>query len=399
MTTNDVAVFLDLDNLVISAKQINREFDINLILDHIREVTGSRVVLRRAYGDWRQNQQLLRDLARAGFVTQANVPINHGSKNLADIQIVVDAMDTLVDGHQYGTYVLISGDRDFTPLVQSLRKRGKQVIGYGVQETASNSLVELCDRYFYYESLFPAMTLAHVTVEELLSQALRDLLKKERRVRASVLKQRMVELSNGAFSSIDYEEKSFRQFLEKHVDIVSLELEETTLYVGHPDKSGDTRDLHLCYRTALKKQRLRIVPVALRLSLLRDLIHQLQQEEEIEWRQLQNSLNEKYQQNGLKASKNMINAVMLVARRAEVIHTLKGDSLATASVTLALQTGHVVQEAIMRCDATYLWQIQQLPEPFDLTEAALALYETADSVPYLQRVMRLYPAPPSRETG
>ncbi|MCA9977246.1 MAG: NYN domain-containing protein, partial [Anaerolineales bacterium] len=114
--TNDVAVFLDLDNLVIGAKQANLTFNINLILDHIKKITNGRIVLRRSYGDWRQSRDQLKDLTSAGFTTQSTVPINNFSKNLADMQIVVDAMDTLVDGHQYSTYVLMTGDRDFTPL-------------------------------------------------------------------------------------------------------------------------------------------------------------------------------------------------------------------------------------------------------------------------------------------
>jgi uncharacterized LabA/DUF88 family protein len=151
--TNDVAIFLDLDNMVIGAKQANLTFDINLILDHIKEITNGRIVLRRSYGDWRQNRELLKELTTAGFLIQSTVRLNTYSKNLADMQIVVDTMDTLIDGHNYTVYVLITGDRDFTPLVQSLRKRGKQVIGVGVRHTASRSFVSLCDQYIFYETL------------------------------------------------------------------------------------------------------------------------------------------------------------------------------------------------------------------------------------------------------
>lgn len=119
---NDVAIYLDLDNLVIGAKQSNLTFDINLILQEIVRLTNGRIVLRRSYGDWRQGQKLLKEITAAGFTTQSTVRLNNFSKNLADMQIVVDSMDTLIDGNMYNTYVLISGDRDFTPLVQSLQK-------------------------------------------------------------------------------------------------------------------------------------------------------------------------------------------------------------------------------------------------------------------------------------
>ena len=90
--TNDVAVFLDLDNLVIGAKQANLTFNIKLILEHIEEMTQGRIVLRRSYGEWRQSRNQMKDLAIAGFNTQSTVPINSFSKNLADMQIIVDAM-------------------------------------------------------------------------------------------------------------------------------------------------------------------------------------------------------------------------------------------------------------------------------------------------------------------
>ncbi|PJF20204.1 MAG: NYN domain-containing protein, partial [Phototrophicales bacterium] len=73
--------------------------------------------------------------------------LNNFTKNLADMQIVVDTMETLVDNQEFGIYVLLTGDRDFTPLVQTLRKRGKYVIGAGLKHTASRSFVNLCDEY------------------------------------------------------------------------------------------------------------------------------------------------------------------------------------------------------------------------------------------------------------
>ena len=72
--TNDVAIFLDLDNLVIGAKQANVTFDINLVLEHIKEITDGRIVLRNAYGAGRQSQSLMQELAQAGFIHNATVP-------------------------------------------------------------------------------------------------------------------------------------------------------------------------------------------------------------------------------------------------------------------------------------------------------------------------------------
>lgn len=384
---NDIAIFLDLDNLVIGAKQANLAFDINLILAHIKEVTNGRIVLRRSYGDYRQSQKLMQDLATAGFTTQSAVRLNSFSKNLADMQIVVDTMDTLVDGHQYSAYVLMTGDRDFTPLVQSLRKRGKQVIGVGIKSATSQSFATLCDQYIYYEDLVPAPELDEAKIESLLSRTLNELLQNTTRIRASVLNQRMQDQSRGAFSKESYPERSFRKFLSRYPHIAKMEQETTTTYVSKPPKEIKVRPLHLRYRSALKKQHLRVVPSTARFQILKDLILLLQQEENCRWRQIIDSLAAKYKENGQGISKNSVNAVLLVARRAQVIRTLKGQSLASAPTLLSIEDAKPFQEAVLRCDAIYLQEILNLPEPFELEEAAIALYDTPSYARYLQVVM------------
>ncbi len=387
--SNDVAVFLDLDNLVIGAKQANINFDINLVLEKVREMTNGRVVLRRSYGDWRQDQKLLEQLTTAGFTTQSTVRINNFSKNLADMQIVVDTMDTLIDGHQYSTYVLMTGDRDFTPLVQSLRKRGKRVVGVGVKHTASRSFVGLCDEYLFYEDLLPTPGLTDDEVDGLLVKALEDLLDDDtERVRASVLKQRMVELSKGAFSQTHFGNGSFSKFLARYPQLVIVEREDTTTYIRRHIVEPETAVLHEQYRSGLKKLRFRIIPAADRLVILKDLIQTLDEEGQLRWRQVIDMMAQKYSADGKEISKNMINAVMLVARQGQIIRTLKGKSLATAPVLLMLEGPKRFQEAVVRCDATYLRQILELPEPFDLTEAALALYDSVKYSAYLEMVMK-----------
>jgi uncharacterized LabA/DUF88 family protein len=387
---NDIAVFLDLDNLVIGAKQANLQFDINYILSKIRDMTNNgRIVLRKSYGDWRQNQKLLEQLTIAGFTTQSTVRINNFSKNLADMQIVVDTMDTLVDGHQYNTYVLITGDRDFTPLVQSLRKRGKHVIGIGVKHTASRSFVSLCDEYVFYEELVPIPTLTEEGVRKLLQQAMDSLLiEGKMRVRASVLKEQMGVLSRDAFDQSQHGNSSFRKFLEKYPELVQLERDGTTVYVSYRKKEEvSATPLYKKYRSGLKRQRFRVVPANIRLVVLKDVIHYLGKNDDLHWRQLIDKLSTHYNKNEKNISKNMINDLLLVARQAQVIHTLKGKSLATAPVRLQLDGENVFQEAVVRCDATYLRGILELGEPFDIQEAALALYDSPKYVNYLDMVM------------
>lgn len=386
--SNEVAIFLDLDNLVIGAKQAELSFDIELILEAIKKLTGGRVVLRQAYGAGRQSQPLLEALATAGFEVHSATRINSFSKNLADMQIAVSAMETLVDGLDYGTYVFLSGDRDFTPLVQTLRKRGKTVIGIGVRHTTSASLAELCDQYIYYEDLLRLDALAEPELEPLLVAARDALLRERERVPASQFKQQLLSLDNGAFSQSSYAEGSFSKLLRRYPHLLAVIQEGTTTYVAMPAAPQVDTPLHLQYRTALKKQRLRVVPPVERFAILRETINALCEDRSWVWGELAGAVTEKLASGPDSCSKTQANALLLVAREAGVLRTSKGRSLPSAPVHLQLDGDHHFQEAVIRCDRTYLQAILSLTLPFDLEETAVALYDSPAYAPYLGRLAR-----------
>jgi hypothetical protein len=89
-------------------------------------------------------------------------------------------------------------------------------------------------------------------------------------------------------------------------------------------------------------------------------------------------------------SKNAINDILLLARKSQIIRTLKGTSLATAPVKLQLNSDKPIKEAIIHCDVAYLQAIQSLSEPFDVQEVALALYDSTDYVSYIQFLLQKY---------
>ena len=137
----------------------------------------------------------------------------------------------------------------------------------------------------------------------------------------------------------------------------------------------------------MKKQRYRIVPASIRFIVLKDAIRILSEQSDLRWRQLIDQMWTSYQQENKAISKNMINDVLLVGRQGGVFHTLKGKSLATAPIQLELQGANMFQEAVIRCDAAYLNGILELDDPFDIEEAALALYDSPKYVNYLKMVM------------
>lgn len=384
--TLDVAVFLDLDNLAIGAKQAGLLLDIDLILEHVQKMTNGRIVYRQAYGDSRLDAVLHKKVGAAGFITQFNIPTNGTVKNLTDMQIVVDAMATLADGRHYNTYVLITGDRDFTPLVHALRKRGKQVIGIGVQHTVSRHLISLCDQYVFYRNILSERELSKEEVKALLVKAIGEVLQNQPRASVESLYQRLLDLSYHAFANTIPNGDKFTKWLQAQTDLVELFEENKIWYMRRPTiKIRRDKTLHQRYRSALKKQKFRIVEPHERQIVLRDLVMALQEGTESEWRSLGHQLAAKYQQNGAQEiSKNVVNAVMLIARQAGVIGTAKSHNLATAPVVLQTKSDKPVREAIARCDKAYLEAIMALPEPFDIVEASLAIYGSVDYVEYLK---------------
>lgn len=390
--TVDVAIFLDLDNLVIGAKKVKLAVDLPLISEKVKELTNGRLVFKRAYGDGPQARPYMKILTELGYDFQPVVRMNSYAKNLADMKIVVDAMETIIDGHDYHAYVFVSGDRDFTPMVQTLRKRGKFVYGIGVRHTTSQNLASECDQYLFYEDLLPIQTLSAVDIESLLKAALDTLLKSEKLVRASVLKQRMNDLSNGAFEESPESSGSFRKFMEKYPHLLKVVQEDTTIFVGRPEESAPVpaspiRPLHQRYRSELKKKRLRVVPSDERMKILRDIIRICAAKDEVRWKEMVDTLSMHYAQSGADLSKNQINDTMLVARHAEILHTQRGKSLATAVLSLELPPEKPLKQAVIQCDAAYLREIMTLSESFDLDEATAALYETSEKRKYIQWII------------
>jgi hypothetical protein len=168
---------------------------------------------------------------------------------------------------------------------------------------------------------------------------------------------------------------------------VRIQQKGTTLLVFKPDQDTEPEDLHLRYRSGLKKHGLRVIPPETRLLILNNLVSFLNSQGEMPWRDLVNALSNHYLEQGRKdISKSYINDVLRVARRSDVVDVGNEGTLSYAPVKLSISGDRLFQNAVMQCDATYLRQINSLPEPFDWEEASLALYDTPIRVRYLQVV-------------
>jgi uncharacterized protein (TIGR00288 family) len=147
-----MAVFLDLENIAIGAQDAQfPAFDINTVIDQL--LLKGHIVVKKAYCDFDRYKPLKRGLHEAAFELIEIPHVRQSGKNSADIRMVVDALDFCYSKSHVDTFVIISGDSDFSPLVSKLRENGKKVIGVGVKKSTSDLFIKNCDEFIYYDDL------------------------------------------------------------------------------------------------------------------------------------------------------------------------------------------------------------------------------------------------------
>lgn len=150
-----IAVFVDFENLAIGVRDMKAgDFEIRLVLKRLLE--KGRIVYKRAYCDWRNYADAVRDFHGQG-IELIDIPQSKMSgKNSADIRMVVDAIDLCYSKEHIDAFALVSGDSDFSPLVSKLKENNKRVIGCGAKSSTSDLLIANCDEFIYYDDLIRA---------------------------------------------------------------------------------------------------------------------------------------------------------------------------------------------------------------------------------------------------
>lgn len=148
-----IALFCDLENIALGVRDSEvGKFDINRVLERLLE--KGKIIVKKAYADWERYSDYKRPFHEAA-IELIDIPQKYYSgKNSADIKMVVDAMDLSYAKEHLDTFVLLSGDSDFSPLVSKLKENNKYVIGIGVKNSSSNLLVDNCDEFIYYEDVW-----------------------------------------------------------------------------------------------------------------------------------------------------------------------------------------------------------------------------------------------------
>lgn len=150
--THTMAVFCDFENLAIGVRDANYDkFDMGKVLERLL-VKGS-IVVKKAYCDWDRYRDFKKAMHEAAFELIEIPHLRMSGKNSADIRMVVDALDLCYTKAHVDTFIVVSGDSDFSPLVSKLRENNKTVIGVGVKNSTSDLFIGNCDEFIFYDDL------------------------------------------------------------------------------------------------------------------------------------------------------------------------------------------------------------------------------------------------------
>src|SRR3954469_14154692 len=150
--SRSLAVFCDFENVALGVREAKyAQFDMEKVLERLL-LKGS-IVVKKAYCDWERYKEFKATMHGAAFELIEIPHLRQSGKNSADIRMVVDALDLCYTKQHVDTFVIISGDSDFSPLVSKLRENAKTVVGVGVKNSTSDLFLSNCDEFIYYDDL------------------------------------------------------------------------------------------------------------------------------------------------------------------------------------------------------------------------------------------------------
>jgi len=150
--TRIMAVFCDFENVALGVRDAKYSaFDIQKVLERL--LLRGNIVVKKAYCDWDSYKEFKAPMHEAAFELIEIPHIRQSGKNSADIRLVVDALDLCYTKAHVDSFVIVSGDSDFSPLVSKLRENNKIVIGVGVKKSTSDLLIGNCDEFIFYDDL------------------------------------------------------------------------------------------------------------------------------------------------------------------------------------------------------------------------------------------------------
>ena len=387
---NQIATFIDFENVVIPAEKEHGEFHLTPILAAIAQ--RGRLIVKRAYGDWSRFGRYQSELTQnAVDLIQLYSARLGGSKNAADIHIAIDAMEIVFSHPQVHVIALISGDSDFTALVRKLRSYGKYVIGIGLRSSTSELLVRACDEFVLYENLVGKSSRTAAFDRErarnILIRALQQLQSIDQTETTTThLKQTLLSLDT-TFDEVNLGYKNFEDFLQAQDDLLELTVcgpQGTLVQLrnGYQETSslavaGAQSALLGQYRDALMNAGLVLVDPETRVAVLHDIFRLLRDNPaRLTLNQIKVNLKQQYDADNILRSREVVHEVVKLAYRSACLQFASGIPTLTSAVSLLPGIGE--QQFVDRSEGTYIKALIDQNLPLDDKTAAYVLYGTVD---------------------
>jgi len=414
---DQIAVFIDFENIALWAEREFFDFEITGLMEYLQ--TRGPAVVKRAYGDWSRFSRY-RDEMMNNSIDLIQIYSLRSGKNRADIRMAIDAFEIAMTRPSIRTYVVVSGDSDFSPLVAKLREYGHYTIGIGPRSITHGLLVKSCDEFVYLETALgePADVddQSCIEIEKSRNLLVKALQAHEQRgdvpVLATRLKQTML-MMDPAFNEVDFGYSQFKAWLEDNRDLVQIYLKDLQLFVAPLDYireegqeippvekssspvSARVRELDQSlrlpldaqYRQVFTRLKLMSLDMSTRRDVLRDIYREISDRPgELNTDDLLNSLYERYEAQGYVRSRNALREIIQLGIHQQVYEFQEQPITLFSPLCLAEK---IKSEAdfIERCEADFVFILIRNGLEVDLEEIAYLLLNDRNQVDYVQLLL------------
>jgi uncharacterized protein (TIGR00288 family) len=424
--SNQIAVFIDFENVALWAEQEFLDLELTPLMDFL--ANRGQVVIKKVYGDWSRFSRYREELMN-NSVDLVQIYSIRAGKNRADIRLALDAFELALTRAQLTTFVIVSGDSDFGPLVNRLREHGRHTIGIGPRDVTHPLLIKACEEFFYLEEILDEHHALHagpaleVTAAlRLLSNALRlHEQQGELPVPAATLKQTLMLLDT-AFDDVHFSPTQFQAWLEANRETVALFIKDRQLYVAPADyvvtlqtdlepwttpASNGTRErdgeggvlalapetiapkpsLRLQYKQIFNRLKMTSVDFATRRDVLRDIYRELTARPgERTTDELLEELCVGYEQQALIRSKTTLRQIWQMGFRQRAFDY--GDKVASVHVPVWVDD-EIQSEAefIQRAESGFVYAVINAGLSIDKPELATILLNDSEQIEYIQELL------------
>lgn len=414
-----MGIFIDFENVALWAEREFFDFEVTTLMEYLQ--SRGPAVVKRAYGDWSRFTRY-RDEMMSNSIDLIQIYSLRSGKNRADIRMAIDAFEIALTRSQVQTFVIVSGDSDFSPLAAKLREYGRYTIGIGPRSSTHELLVKSCDEFIYLETALGEMVELEeqscVEIEKaraLLSKALQAHAQRgDVPLLATRLKQTML-LLDPAFNEANFGYAHFKSWLEDNRDLVKLILKDMQLFVApgdylfasngngymeetdesatiiYPDENEHAQPprqgLDSQYRQVFTRMKISTVDFATRRDVLRDIYRELNDHPgEYTIDEIVDFLAERYAAQGLVRNTTTLREIIQLALHQQAFDFREHPISLQSPVWLA---PGIDREAVFveRAEADFIYAIIRSGYSVDLSELAYLLLNDRNQEDYIQHLL------------